>query len=117
MAVVPLRMIVPVTAPNGPLSTASEEPSTSGFSEEMFSESIENPNGSPVPIRSLSTCTESAPSLLRSLPVWSLIMNRPPPAWTKFRMAVFSAAVNSTFGSGSTNALNFDRSSGLAPDP
>ncbi len=54
-------------------------------------------------MRLFSTSTESAPSLSRSLPWWSLIMNSPPPFWTKARIALFSADVNRTFGSGRTS--------------
>jgi hypothetical protein len=114
-------MIVPVTVPNGPLmigSPPANVPMRLGFSLLMSRTSMLSPNGSDesmvfVVIRSLSTLTESAPSLLRSLPLWSLIMNSPPPDWTNCMIAVFSAAVNRMFGSGSTNALKCDRSSAL----
>ena len=77
VAVVPDRMIVPVTWPNGPAmigSPAALAPMTFGLSVEMVETSIENPNGSVEStelfvIRSLSIFTESAPSLLRSLPL------------------------------------------------
>ena len=54
---------------------------------------------------------ESQPSLLRSLPVWSEIRNRPPPFCTNCMTAVFSAELSTMLGSGSTNASKCDRSS------
>ena len=82
----------------------------------MFFRSTEKPNGSVLStplfvIRSLMISGESQPSLLRSLPVWSETRNSPPPFWTNFMTAVFSDALSTTFGSGSTNSSKFCRSS------
>ena len=66
-------------------------------------------------IRSLRISTASSPSLLRSAPVWSEIMNRPPPFFTKFMIAVFSAAVKSVLGSGRTRVSKLDRSVAEVP--
>ncbi len=76
---------------------------------------MEKPNGSVEStllfvIRSFRISTASSPSLLRSAPVWSEIMNRPPPFLTNVMIAVFSAVVNSVFGSGRTSVSKFDRS-------
>ncbi len=58
-----------------------------------------------LPISALKTPAASMPSLLRSAPAWSAIMNRPPPFCTKLRMAVISADVSAMFGSGMTKTL------------
>ncbi len=114
---VPLRMIEPVTLPKEPFSTGSVVSVIArGLSVVMFSRSTEKPNGSVlstllVVSRSLMMAGESQPSLLRSLTVWSEIRNRPPPFWTNFITAVFSASLSRTLGSGSTNSSKLARSS------
>src|SRR5690348_4775452 len=91
--VLPLRMILPVTVPNGPCSTGlALSPAATGFSLAMFTASTLNPNGSvsSTPLfvnRSFAIRTESQPSLSRSLPVWSTTRKKPPPFWTKCMMA------------------------------
>ena len=62
-----------------------------------------NPNGLVWTVlfcmRSFQIIRASQPSLLRSAPEWSATMKSPPPFLTKFRIAVFSVAVNLVFGS------------------
>ena len=117
----PLRMMLPVTVPNGPLTTGLVVSwIATGFSLAMFTASTLNPNGSVLStplldIRSLAMRTESQPSLLRSLPVWSTTRRNPPPFWTNRRIAVFSEALSGEFGSGITNSSKLARSS--APPP
>jgi hypothetical protein len=119
--VLPLRMMLPVTVPKPPLSTGLLGSwMATAFSLAMFTASTPKPNGSVLstPLllnRSFAMRTESQPSLLRSLPVWSTIRKNPPPFCTNRRIAVFSAALSGELGSGITNSSKFARS--RAPDP
>ena len=121
VCVVPSLMLLDETVPKVPLSTGLllSEMAT-GVSSLMSLTSTENPNGSLestllLVIRSLATPTESMPSLLRSLPLWSVMRNSPPPFCTNVMTAVFSDADSATFGSGSTNTLKLDRSRSPPP--
>ncbi len=115
-------MLLPVTVPKPPWRIGLVASVIAfGVSLTMLSRSTEKPKGSLLStvllvIRSLMMAGESQPSLLRSLPVWSEIRKRPPPFFTKFISAVFSAAEKTMFGSSITTALKLLRSR-LAPVP
>jgi hypothetical protein len=121
VCVLPSRMMLPVTVPKEPLTTGLLASwMATAFSLLMSTESSLKPNGSVLstPLllnRSLAMRTESQPSLLRSLPVWSTIRKNPPPFWMNRMIAVFSAALSGELGSGITNSSKLARS--RAPDP
>ena len=120
--VVPLWNASAATLPSGPRVTLSDGAAFTllevctmlALASPVLPQCTPNRN---VGSRSFQIFGESKPSLLRSEMSWSPTAIKPPPSRTKFKMAVFSAALNNVFGSGTMKTSKFDRSSGFAPLP